>query len=312
MKDSIANNLTEKEEALEPVAQALAAGLTEAARQALSKTAVASCLRMEPASLLALLKSAALTGIRVRFEAGIGGGALILVTKPDLAHMASLISGSDSALGGTRGTETPDACLRLFADAMEASGRSFAQSHGLAIRAAAPELLNPDGRSESLAKLADSYADAVCLTFEISMEGHPPCRILFLVDGDLRSSLQAQLPGYAATVSGGSSASRAEEPLRQGAGDPGQAPRAKWNMDLILDVELEVAVSFGETQMALRDILKLGVGSVVELERSISDPVAILINQKPIARGEVVVVDGNYGVQVLEVASTADRIRSLG
>jgi flagellar motor switch protein FliN/FliY len=77
-------------------------------------------------------------------------------------------------------------------------------------------------------------------------------------------------------------------------------------------VELEVAVSFGETQMALRDILKLGVGSVVELEKSVNDPVAILVNHKPIARGEVVMVDGNYGVKVLEVESTADRIRSLG
>lgn len=85
----------------------------------------------------------------------------------------------------------------------------------------------------------------------------------------------------------------------------------KWNMDLILDVELGVTVSFGETRMPLRDVVKLGVGSLIELDRGLNDPVTILVNDKPIATGEVVVVEGNYGVKVLEVESTADRIRSL-
>jgi flagellar motor switch protein FliN/FliY len=62
----------------------------------------------------------------------------------------------------------------------------------------------------------------------------------------------------------------------------------------------------------LRDVLKLGVGSVIELEKGVNDPVTILVHDKPIVKGEVVVVNGNYGVKVLEVESTADRIRSLG
>lgn len=94
-----------------------------------------------------------------------------------------------------------------------------------------------------------------------------------------------------------------------GRGGANQAP--KWNMDLILDVELGVTVSFGETQMPLRDVVKLGVGSVIALDRGVNDPVTILVNDKPIATGEVVVVEGNYGVKVLEVESTAERIRSL-
>jgi flagellar motor switch protein FliN len=85
-----------------------------------------------------------------------------------------------------------------------------------------------------------------------------------------------------------------------------------WNIDLLLDVELPIAVSFGEAEMPLKDILKLGVGSVIELDKSLNDPVTVIVNRKPIARGEVVMVDGNYGVRILEVESTADRIRSLG
>ncbi len=83
-------------------------------------------------------------------------------------------------------------------------------------------------------------------------------------------------------------------------------------MDLLLDVELPVNVSFGNSEMQLKDVLKLGVGSVIELDKSVNDPVSVIVNHKPIAKGEVVMVDGNYGVRILEVESTADRIRSLG
>ncbi len=85
-----------------------------------------------------------------------------------------------------------------------------------------------------------------------------------------------------------------------------------WNMDLLLDVELPIVVSFGETEMQLKDVLKLGVGSVIELGKSVNDPVTVIVNDKPIATGEVVMVDGNYGVRIIQVESTADRIRSLG
>jgi flagellar motor switch protein FliN/FliY len=87
---------------------------------------------------------------------------------------------------------------------------------------------------------------------------------------------------------------------------------AGWNIDLLLDVELPITVSFGETEMQLKDVLKLGVGSVIELDKSVNDPVTIIVNQKPIAKGEVVMVEGNYGVRILEVESTAERIKSLG
>lgn len=85
-----------------------------------------------------------------------------------------------------------------------------------------------------------------------------------------------------------------------------------WNIDLLLDVELPVRVSFGQTEMQLRDVFKLGAGSIIELDKSVNDPVAVIVNNKTIARGEVVMVDGNYGVRILEVDSTAERIRSLG
>ncbi len=85
-----------------------------------------------------------------------------------------------------------------------------------------------------------------------------------------------------------------------------------WDMDLFLSVELPISVSFGSLEMPLGDILELGAGSVIELDQSVNDPVTIIVNHKPVAKGEVVAIGGNYGIRILEVESMADRIRSLG
>jgi flagellar motor switch protein FliN/FliY len=89
------------------------------------------------------------------------------------------------------------------------------------------------------------------------------------------------------------------------------APQAG-NLDLLLDIELPLTVRFGQTELTLLHLTRLGPGSVIDLHRSADEPVEVLVSGKVIARGEVVVVEGNYGVRVTEVVSTADRIRSLG
>jgi flagellar motor switch protein FliN/FliY len=81
--------------------------------------------------------------------------------------------------------------------------------------------------------------------------------------------------------------------------------------DLLLDVELPVSVSFGRSQLALKDVLNLATGSIVELNRSVTEPVEIIVNNCVIARGEVVVVAGNYGVRVRQIVSRNERLRTL-
>jgi flagellar motor switch protein FliN/FliY len=87
-------------------------------------------------------------------------------------------------------------------------------------------------------------------------------------------------------------------------GDPGGSK----TLDLLMDVALPVSVSFGKTLLQIREVLKLNTGSVVELDRLISEPVEVIVNNCVIARGEVVVVDGNYGVRVTQLASRAERM----
>jgi flagellar motor switch protein FliN/FliY len=83
------------------------------------------------------------------------------------------------------------------------------------------------------------------------------------------------------------------------------------SMDLLLDVELPVSVSFGRAQLMLKDVIKLTTGSIVELNRALSEPVEVIVNNCVIARGEVVVVEGNYGVRIKQVISRQERLRTL-
>ena len=73
------------------------------------------------------------------------------------------------------------------------------------------------------------------------------------------------------------------------------------NLDLLMNVPLAVTAELGKSKMMVRDILKLGVGSVVELDRLAGGPVDLLVNNKLIARGEVVAIDDNFGVRVTEL-----------
>lgn len=83
------------------------------------------------------------------------------------------------------------------------------------------------------------------------------------------------------------------------------------NIDLILDVPLEISVVLGRTKKSIKDILSLGTGSLIELEKLAEEPVEILVNGKNIAYGEVVVVDENFGVRITSIASNSERIKSL-
>ncbi len=89
------------------------------------------------------------------------------------------------------------------------------------------------------------------------------------------------------------------------------APSAPNALELLYDVELPVSVSFGRAHMPVKEVLKLTSGSIVELNRGIAEPVEVIVNNCVIARGEVVVIEGNYGVRILAIVSRTERLRTL-
>ena len=83
------------------------------------------------------------------------------------------------------------------------------------------------------------------------------------------------------------------------------------NINMLFDVTLPISIELGRTQMAIEDILNLGPGSIVELDKLAGEPVDLLVNDKLLAKGEVVVIDENFGVRITNMISPQDRIRSL-
>jgi flagellar motor switch protein FliN/FliY len=83
------------------------------------------------------------------------------------------------------------------------------------------------------------------------------------------------------------------------------------NLAVLMEVQLPVSIRFGETEMILEEIVKLGVGSVIELNSGIDQPVELVVNNRVLARGEVVTVDGYYGIRITEITSAGERFKSL-
>jgi flagellar motor switch protein FliN/FliY len=100
----------------------------------------------------------------------------------------------------------------------------------------------------------------------------------------------------------------AEQPSATAA--PG-ADAAPSNLDLLLDVPLSVTVELGRTRIPVRNLLALGAGSVVELSKAAGEPLDLLINGKPVARGEAVMVNEKFGIRLTEVVSAHERVAGL-
>jgi flagellar motor switch protein FliN/FliY len=92
---------------------------------------------------------------------------------------------------------------------------------------------------------------------------------------------------------------------------PATLPVLSSGIELLLDVELEATLRFGCRELPLGEILDLGPGDVVQLDRNVADPVDLIVGDKIVARGEVVLVDGNFGLRVTEVAEPRKRLESI-
>ena len=84
------------------------------------------------------------------------------------------------------------------------------------------------------------------------------------------------------------------------------------DLDFILDIPLDISVELGRTKLRIKDLLKLGQGSVVELNKLAGEPAEIYVNQKLMAKGEIVVVNEKFGVRLTEIISPSDRVKQLG
>lgn len=106
-------------------------------------------------------------------------------------------------------------------------------------------------------------------------------------------------------------ASAAVQPVAFGQLGVGTRAADSKNLDLLLDVEIPIAVEVGRTQLSLEEVLRLVPGSVIALDKKAEEPVDLRVNGKLVARGEVVLVDDTYGLRITQIVDPAGRIESL-
>ncbi|MGC9328664.1 MAG: FliM/FliN family flagellar motor switch protein, partial [Candidatus Hinthialibacter sp.] len=94
--------------------------------------------------------------------------------------------------------------------------------------------------------------------------------------------------------------------------DEGEAVGEKTNLEVILNLNLEIRVELGKTTATVRDVLEMGPGSVLELQKLNGEPVDLLVNQKPFSKGEMIVIGENFGVRVTDILSVTEIIEALG
>ena len=173
--------------------------------------------------------------------------------------------------------------------------------------------LKPAGNSEP------SWTAASRLGIRIKSDKFETIQLVLFVSTELQKSLlpppEVKVP--AAPPAAASPAPPSAPPSAPPPGpilDPGPQPGAarSSNLELLLDVRLDATIRFGQKQMLLREILELHPGTAVALDRQVEEPVELLVGGRVVAQGDVVIVDGNYGLRITEILSPQQRIESLG
>ena len=237
----------------------------------------------------------------------------------EFLDLAGLMLFSDELAGAevTLGEVRANAIEATVAALSEAAGEPI----GLRVDFA---LVLPDGASAPVALAAPAglvarlaALSAAAPAEEAAEPDQPPEVDLAAMPSELSGVAAGAGPGFPDLPGlegfGGPAEDVAVHPVRfptLGPSDPRSALPS--SIDMILDVSLRVTVELGRSNLTVQEVLALGPGSVVELNKLAGEPVDILINDRPIARGEVVVVDENFGVRVTEVLSPRSRIEAVG
>ena len=203
---------------------------------------------------------------RLTADGGLRGQCFVELYEPQVADLGCSILGRRVV---PFESEHADALAKVIASAMSGLAASLFSEYGDFTLKVAP-----------VADLA--FGGMLVVPLAASIGEDPAIPVLLYFDGQFLSAL-APLPASEYAPGTGNFSI-----------DPG-------NLKLVMDVELSMSLRFGQRQLPLREVLELTSGSVIELDRHVDDPVELLLDGKVIARGEAVIVDGNYGLRITEV-----------
>ncbi len=254
------------------------------------------------------------------FTGSLRGRNLILFGMNEAGIIASLMMGDDSGSPPSELSEAHQSTLQEFVSQMLSScATQFADRKGGSVGTTPPAISISSGSAELQ---LPAGAELVKITYNINIENLVNSKFYHVMDIGLASELVRAAP------SGGGGGMQTQfapqqQMASQSIGAVGVSP-VKFpplgeglpaglgpNINLLLDVRLTLTVELGRTTMLVKDILGLGEGSIIELDKLAGEPVDLLVNGKLIARGEVVVIDENFGVRVTDIVSPAERIERV-
>ncbi len=242
------------------------------------------------------------------------GAGLVAFNESTAGLMADILVGGD-------GSNPPEALNELHLSALGELGGQLASALGEGLGSALGRAVAVSGGELAAVQAQDLPASAAglgaaltALEFSLEVEGGLPSPFVFVVGEAVAASLAggAAAPAPAAAPTTGGFGGTMNAPVVQAAQlsqlTGGLPAGAGNNLELLMDVPLRVTVELGRTEKLVKEVLALGPGSVLELDKLAGEPVDILVNEKRIATGEVVVIDENFGIRVTEIIAPRDRV----
>jgi len=249
------------------------------------------------------------------------GNAIMVVSQEQAAIMADLMIGQDgSNPPATLEDLHMSAVTELANQVTDAVTSSIGSQIGASLMANPAEVSVIDLDSGIIPGID---GNVVIMTADLTIGEFMPGKLSFIFGGRIASSLKsgpkaaASNDGFVGDITTGGGAKMQKAATAQNIMTSElQAERTTGNvydrsLDIVLDVPLQVTVELGRTEKLVRDVLELTPGSVVELDKLAGEPVDILVNQKYIAKGEVVVIDENFGIRITDIVRPADRIPKI-
>lgn len=246
--------------------------------------------------------------VRLPINQGLPGEICFLVRKETAALMCGLMMGGDGT--DPFKDEDIDALNEFGNQFMGAVCTAMGKRHGVSVSAAQAQTsaFNPSDPPFSLDGAAIVEAD-------LGIDGTPRAAFRLL----LSAPLVAKLTGGSGSSGSGSDSqldgfgSGSSSPSPSGYGDSlvRNLEDSPPNIQMLLDINLNVTIELGRTRLSIRKVLELGPGSIIELDRLAGEPVDLLVNDKVVAKGEVVVVDEYFGIRIISLVSPEERIKQL-
>lgn len=265
-----------------------------------------------PLSILPPLLPGPWIGMHMRVTKELSGSHLLIWTEADAIALAQCILGEEASETSGLSASRLDALSETAHQIAGALGSSLRAALGRPIALEGGSVFPAASMAELLSMLGQETPASIFVLARVTIEGRTAGKVVLIVSSSLLEEVgQSLLSADAGAKEGEVSTTQASVPPPFAPLLQGEKPGSSKGIDMLLDVNLQVSVELGRTRLPIRDILQLGPGSVVELDKLAGEAVDILVNDKPIAKGEVIIIDENFGVRITSISGLADRIRNL-